>query len=77
MNYYRKDKSAVYITMPLRDRNGDAVAAVRFVMKKMPVQTEENALVRAMPMLKQMQAPTVKVCINTDKRRPANGQARI
>jgi len=55
VNYFRKDKSAVYVTMPLRDRNGDTVAAVRFVMKKMPIQTEENALVRAMPILKQMQ----------------------
>ena len=41
--------------MPLRDRNGDAVAAVRFVMKSFRGQTEESALVRAMPILKSMQ----------------------
>jgi hypothetical protein len=41
--------------MPLRDRNGDTVAAVRFVMKSFPGQTEENAVLRAMPILKSMQ----------------------
>ncbi len=55
VNYYRHDKEVVYVTMPLRDRNGDTVAAVRFVMKSFPGQTEENALLRAMPILKSMQ----------------------
>jgi hypothetical protein len=55
VNYYRKDKEMIYVTMPLRDRNGDPVAAVRFVMKSFPGQTEENALVRATPVLKSMQ----------------------
>jgi hypothetical protein len=54
-NYFRKEKEIVYVTMPLRDRNGDAVAAVHFVMKSFRGQTEENALVRAMPILKSMQ----------------------
>ena len=55
VNYYRKDKERVYVTMPLRDRNGDAVAAVHFVMKSFPGQTEENALIRATPLIKKMQ----------------------
>jgi hypothetical protein len=54
-NYFRKDKEIVYVTMPLRDRNGDVIAAVQFVMKSFRGQTEENALVRAMPILKAMQ----------------------
>jgi hypothetical protein len=54
-NFFRKEKEIVYVTMPLRDRNGDAVAAVRFVMKSFRGQTEESALVRAMPILKSMQ----------------------
>jgi hypothetical protein len=55
VNYYRKDKDMVTITLPLRDRNGDPVAAVRLSMKTFPGQTEDNALVRAMPILKSMQ----------------------
>jgi hypothetical protein len=55
VNYFRKEKEVVYVTMPLRDRNGDVVASVRFVMKGFPGETEENALVRATPMLKKLQ----------------------
>ncbi len=53
--YYRKEKDVVTVTLPLRDRNGDSVAAVRVVMKSFPGQTEENAVVRAMPIVKAMQ----------------------
>ncbi len=55
VNYYRKEKDVTWVTMPLRDRNGDIVAAVRVVMKSFPGQTEENAVVRAMPIVKEMQ----------------------
>ncbi|HEX3800712.1 MAG TPA: family 16 glycoside hydrolase [Verrucomicrobiae bacterium] len=55
VNYYLRDKGAVYVTMPLRDRNGDTVAAVRFAMKTFPGQTEDNALERATPILKALQ----------------------
>lgn len=54
--YYGKGKESVTVTLPLRDRNGDPVAAVRVVMKSFPGQTEQNALVRAMPILKELQA---------------------
>ena len=43
------------------DRNGDTVAAVRFVMKGFPGETEQNALVRATPMLKKMQTRATAV----------------
>ncbi|HZQ47238.1 MAG TPA: hypothetical protein VFC07_09525, partial [Verrucomicrobiae bacterium] len=52
---YGKEKETVYVTLPLRDRNGDCVAAVRIVMKKLPGQTEENAFFRAIPIVKKMQ----------------------
>jgi hypothetical protein len=56
VNYYRKNKNAVYVTMPLRDRNGESVAAIRLVMKSESlIQTQENALIRAMPIVKAMQ----------------------
>lgn len=52
---YNKDKELVSVTLPLRDRNGDPAAAVRVVMKAFPGQTQENAIVRAMPIVRQMQ----------------------
>ena len=53
--YYAKGKGTVAVTMPLRDRNGDAVAAVRVTMQSFPGQTEQNAIIRAAPIVKQMQ----------------------
>lgn len=55
VNYYDKRKDEVIVTMPLNDRNGDPVAAVRITMKTFAGQTEENALVRATPIIKTMQ----------------------
>lgn len=55
VNYYGKEKETVAVTLPLRDRNGDCVAAVRVVMKRLPGQTEENAVIRATPIVKKMQ----------------------
>jgi len=46
----------VSVIMPLRDRNGDAMAAVRVLMKPFPGQTEENAIGRAVPIVKEIQA---------------------
>ena len=43
------------VVMPLRDRNGDPVAAVRVIMKTFAGQTEQNAMARAMPVVKEMQ----------------------
>jgi hypothetical protein len=53
--YYGKEKDAVSVIMPLRDRNGEAIAAVRVVMKGFKGQTEENAIVRAAPIVKAIQ----------------------
>ena len=46
---------SVVVTLPLHDRNGDRVAAARVVMRSFAGQTEQNAIVRAMPIIKQMQ----------------------
>ena len=54
--YFGKENDAVSVIMPLRDRNGDAMAAVRVVMKSFPGQTEENAIIRAAPIVKEIQA---------------------
>jgi hypothetical protein len=54
--YYGKEKDVVSVIMPLRDRNGDAIAAVRVAMKSFPGQTEANAIVRASPIVQDIQA---------------------
>ncbi|HVV01052.1 MAG TPA: family 16 glycoside hydrolase [Verrucomicrobiae bacterium] len=53
--FYGRDKGTVSVMMPLRDRNGEPIAAVRLIMKSFPGQTEENALARATPIVKAMQ----------------------
>lgn len=53
--YYGKEEDVTSVIMPLRDRNGDPIAAVRVIMKSFPGQTEENAIVRAAPIVKQIQ----------------------
>jgi hypothetical protein len=53
--YYQKVDQAVVVTLPLCDRNGDSVASVRIRMKTFKGQTEENAIARALPVVKRMQ----------------------
>ncbi len=53
--YYGKEKDSVSVVMPLRDRNGDPVAAVRVIMKTFAGQTEQNADIRALPVIREMQ----------------------
>jgi hypothetical protein len=54
--YYGKEKDHVSVVLPLRDRNGDPVAAVRVIMKSFPGQTDQNAFARGMPVVKDMQS---------------------
>ena len=53
--YHGKDRDHVIITLPLRDRNGENVAAVKVIMKSFPGQTDKNALARALPIVKAME----------------------
>ena len=53
--FYGKDRESVSVVMPLRDRNGEPIAAARVVMETFTGQTEQNALARARPVVKQMQ----------------------
>lgn len=53
--YYGKSKDSVSVIMPLRDRNGESIAAVRVVMQTFTGQTEQNAFARARPIVKEMQ----------------------
>jgi len=54
--YYGKTKQSVSVIMPLRDRNGEPVAAVRVIMSTFAGQTEQNAFARAMPVVRSMQS---------------------
>jgi len=56
-SYISKDKKAgmVTVTVPLRDRNGDAAAAVVFTMKTFLGETDDTALLKAQTMMKKMQ----------------------
>lgn len=53
--YYGKEKDSVSVVLPMRDRNGDPIAAVRVVMKSFTGQTEANAITRATPIVLEMQ----------------------
>ena len=53
--YVGKGKELVLVTMPLHDRNGETVGAVRVAMTTFFGQTEKNALARALPIVKSME----------------------
>lgn len=50
-----KGKDTVTVVMPLRDRDGEPIAAVTITMDSFTGQTEQNAIARALPMVKEMQ----------------------
>jgi hypothetical protein len=54
--FHAKAKDHVALVMPLRDRNGEVIAAVRIHLTTFTGQTEQNALARATPIVKEMQA---------------------
>jgi hypothetical protein len=56
-SYFGKDKKAgtVILTVPLRDRNGEAIAAVVFVMKSFPGETQDTAALKGQTMMKTME----------------------
>ena len=53
--YSGNEKDFGSVVLPLRDRNGDSVAAVRVIMKTFAGQTEQNAFARAMPIVREIQ----------------------
>jgi Domain of Unknown Function (DUF1080) len=53
--FYGREKDSVSVVQPLRDRNGEPIAAVRVVMRPYPGQIEQAVLQRANPIVKEMQ----------------------
>jgi hypothetical protein len=54
--YFGRGKGTVAVTLPLRDRNGDPMAAVRVQLKSFFGETQDNALTRATMIVKTIQA---------------------
>jgi hypothetical protein len=54
--YCGRGKKETLVTLPLHDRNGEAVAAVCVVLRPFPGQTEQAALARARPIVKEMES---------------------
>ena len=57
--YFGRLNKGVVVTMPVKDRNGDVVAALRMEMQSFPGQTENNALARALPIVKDFEARVI------------------
>ncbi len=55
-SFYAKGSQTVSVVVPLRDRNGETIAALWVKMKSFPGQTENNALARALPINKEISA---------------------
>jgi len=54
--YFGRGKGTVAVTLPLRDRNGDPMAAVRVQLKSFLGETQDTALTRATMIIKDIQA---------------------
>lgn len=53
--YFGRGKGVVTVTLPLHDKNGDSVAAVRITLTSFAGQTEQNAIARGLPIIKYME----------------------
>jgi hypothetical protein len=54
--FFGRLKPGVVVTLPLHDRNGETIAALRVEMKSFVGQTENNAVARATPIAKDMES---------------------
>ena len=54
--YFGRSKGTVAVTMPLTDRNGNSMAAVRVQLKSFLGETQDAAVDRARTIVKEMQA---------------------
>jgi hypothetical protein len=57
--YFGPGKGTVAVTMPLTDRNGDSMAAVRVQLKSFKGETQDTAMARVRAIVKQIQAQVV------------------
>jgi hypothetical protein len=57
---FSKEKDGVTVTLPLRDRNGEPVAAVQVRMRTFVGETQDNAVARAQPIVRRMQSSVLR-----------------
>jgi hypothetical protein len=60
--YFGRETGAVLVTMPLHDRNGESIAAVRVKLKSFFGETQDNAVMRATMLQKLME----QLCTSTE-----------
>jgi hypothetical protein len=53
---FQKTKTSVIVTWPLRDRNGDPIAALQVTMKTFPGEMEQTSIVRGLPIKKEIES---------------------
>ena len=53
--YFGREKGIVLVTLPLCDRNGETIAAVKVTLDSFPGETQQNAIMRARPVVKAIQ----------------------
>ncbi len=54
--YAGRENKTLLVTLPLHDKNGDVVAAVKFIMEPFMGQSADNALARALPLVRSMES---------------------
>ena len=55
-NYYLKTDSAVTVSLPLRDKNGDTIAAAQVITRPSATQTEQSAVNYALKVVKKLES---------------------
>ena len=60
VQYAGRSDTARLVTLPLRDRNGEVIAAVRFELKDFPGQRDTIAVARVAPILNKMQTKALR-----------------
>jgi len=53
---FRKSKGFSIVTWPLRDRNGEPIGVLQVTLKSFPGEMQQSAVIRGVPILKQVQA---------------------
>lgn len=54
--YYSKKRKSAIVTLPIKDRNGEMIAACRVELQRFRGQTQNNAIVRSMPAVRMIEA---------------------
>jgi hypothetical protein len=55
VTYFGKERHYALVTLPLHDKNGEVAAAVRVILESFAGQTEQNAVARAQPVVRDME----------------------